>query len=163
LLTTLVPDDAGVAGLLTLMLLIDARRSTRMSNGIAVLLADQDRTEWNSATIARGLAELARAHSFRSAGMFQFQAAVAALHATAPSFQATDCAGIVRLYDVMQRSGRVPRGPRPPRGEPGGLPSGDCAVGQRGRTRTPPSAHQFADLNSGETCIRKRLRQRPGR
>lgn len=103
LLATLVPDDAEVAGLLALMLLIDARRSTRMTGGVAVLLADQDRSGWNAATIARGLAELARAHSFRSAGMFQFQAAIAALHATAPSFETTDWAGIVRLYDVMLR------------------------------------------------------------
>ena len=103
LLTALVPDDAEVAGLLALMLLIDARRCTRLSGGVPVLLADQDRSAWNSATIARGLAELARAHSFRSPGIFQFQAAVAALHATAVSFDATDWAGIVRLYDVMLR------------------------------------------------------------
>jgi RNA polymerase sigma-70 factor (ECF subfamily) len=78
-------------------------RSTRVENGIPVLLADQDRTQWNQATIARGLAELARAHSYQSGGMFQFQAAVAALHATAPSFEETDWAGVVRLYDVMLR------------------------------------------------------------
>lgn len=103
LLVTLAPDDAEVAGLLALMLLIDARRSTRVNGGAAVLLADQDRSRWDSHTIARGLAELARAHALRSAGMFQFQAAVAALHATAPSFEATDWAAIVRLYDVMLR------------------------------------------------------------
>lgn len=103
LLVTLAPDDAEVAGLLALMLLIDARRPTRLHGGAAVLLADQDRSRWDSHTIARGLAELARAHALRSAGMFQFQAAVAALHATAPSFEATDWAAIVRLYDVMLR------------------------------------------------------------
>jgi len=103
LLATLIADDAEVAGLLALMLLIDARRATRLDNGAAVLLAEQDRSRWNTHTIARGLAELARAHSLRSGGMFQFQAAVAALHATAPSFEATDWAGIVGLYDVMLR------------------------------------------------------------
>lgn len=103
LLTTLVPDDPEVAGLLALLLLLDARRDTRVVDGVPVLLADQDRTRWNQATIRRGLAELHRAHSMHSAGMFQFQAAVAALHATAPSFEATDWAGVVRLYDVMIR------------------------------------------------------------
>ena len=103
LLATLVPDDPEVAGLHALLLLIDARRLTRVDNGVPVLLADQDRTRWNQATIGRGLAELARAYTFQSGGMFQFQAAVAALHATAPSFEETDWASVVRLYDVMLR------------------------------------------------------------
>jgi len=103
LLARLTPDDAEVAGLLALMLLIDARRSARLHDGAPVLLADQDRSKWNQATVARGLAELARAHSFRHGGMFQFQAAIAALHVTAESFEATDWASIVRLYDVMLR------------------------------------------------------------
>jgi RNA polymerase sigma-70 factor (ECF subfamily) len=103
LLATLVPDDPEVAGLHALVLLIDARRATRIHDGVPVLLADQDRSRWNRATIGRGLAELARAHAAHSAGMFQFQAAVAALHATAPSFDQTDWAGVVRLYDVMLR------------------------------------------------------------
>jgi RNA polymerase sigma-70 factor (ECF subfamily) len=53
--------------------------------------------------IARGLAELARAHSFRRGGPFQFQAAIAALHATAPTFDATDWSAVLRLYDVLLR------------------------------------------------------------
>ncbi len=103
LLATLVPEDPEVAGLHALLLLIDARRPTRVENGVPVLLADQDRTRWDQATIGRGLAELARAHTLQSGGMFQFQAAVAALHATAPSFEETDWASVVRLYDVMLR------------------------------------------------------------
>ena len=51
--------------------------------------------------IARGLAELARAHSFQRGGPFQFQAAIAALHATAPNFEATDWSAVLRLYDVL--------------------------------------------------------------
>jgi RNA polymerase sigma-70 factor (ECF subfamily) len=51
--------------------------------------------------IARGLAELARAHSFQQGGTFQFQAAIAALHATAPTFEATDWPTVLRLYDVF--------------------------------------------------------------
>lgn len=101
LLAKLVPDDPEVAGLLALLLLIDARRDTRLHDRLPVLLADQDRSQWDQAAIGRGLAELARAHAFQTGGMFQFQAAVAALHATAPSFAATDWAGIVRLYNVM--------------------------------------------------------------
>jgi RNA polymerase sigma-70 factor (ECF subfamily) len=53
--------------------------------------------------IARGLAELARAHSFQRGGPFQFQAAIAALHATAPTFEATDWPAVLRLYDVLLR------------------------------------------------------------
>ena len=51
--------------------------------------------------IARGLAELARAHSFHRGGAFQLQAAIAALHATAPTFEATDWPAVLRLYDVL--------------------------------------------------------------
>jgi RNA polymerase sigma-70 factor (ECF subfamily) len=51
--------------------------------------------------IERGLAELARAHSFHRGGPFQFQAAIAALHATAPTFEATDWPAVLRLYDAL--------------------------------------------------------------
>lgn len=67
----------------------------------AGLLADQDRTRWDQAEIALGLAELARAHAMGRAGPYQFQAAIAALHATAPSVDATDWPAVVRLDDVM--------------------------------------------------------------
>ncbi len=102
LLVELVPDDPEVAGLLALLLLTDSRRATRLDAvGLPVLLADQDRTRWDQAEIARGLAELARAHAMGRAGPYQFQAAIAALHATAPSVDATDWPAVVRLYDVM--------------------------------------------------------------
>ncbi len=103
LLCSLVPDDPEVMGLLALLVLIDARRATRLDGGAPVLLADQDRSQWNRGTIARGLAVLARAHAQRNAGMYQFQAAIAALHATAPSFEETDWNAVVDLYDVMLR------------------------------------------------------------
>lgn len=103
LLVSLVPNDPEVAGLLALVLLTDARRAARVDQHGPVLLADQDRSKWDRATIARGLAELARAHSFGQGGLFQFHAAIAALHATAPSFEATDWAGVLRLYDAMLR------------------------------------------------------------
>jgi RNA polymerase sigma-70 factor (ECF subfamily) len=104
LLCELVPDDPEVAGLHALLLLTDARRPSRLdSHGSPVLLADQDRSLWDQPMIARGLAELARAHSFHHGGPFQFQAAIAALHATAPTFAATDWPAVLRLYDVLLR------------------------------------------------------------
>jgi RNA polymerase sigma-70 factor (ECF subfamily) len=102
LLSRLVPTDPEVAGLHALLLLTDARRPSRLDpEGRPVLLAVQDRSLWDRPMIARGLAELARAHSFQHGGAFQFQAAIAALHATAPSFEATDWPGVLRLYDVL--------------------------------------------------------------
>jgi RNA polymerase sigma-70 factor, ECF subfamily len=104
LLSKLVPDDPEVAGLHAQLLLTDARRSSRLDrHGSPILLADQDRTLWDQPMIARGLAELARAHSFRRGGPFQFQAAIAALHATARTFEATDWPAVLRLYDVLLR------------------------------------------------------------
>lgn len=111
LLSRLVPDDPEVAGLHALLLLTDARRASRMDeHGSPVLLADQDRSAWDRSMIGRGLAELARAHSFHRSGPFQIQAAIAALHATAPSFDATEWTSVLRLYDVLlqrQRSALV--------------------------------------------------------
>ena len=102
LLVELVPDDPEVIGLVALMLLIDARRATRVDgDGVPVLLAEQDRSKWDQAKIARGLAALGRAHALRRGGPFQFQAAVAALHVTAPSFEQTNWTAVRRLYDVM--------------------------------------------------------------
>lgn len=102
LLSRLVPNDPEVAGLHALLLLTDARRPSRIdAHGGPVLLADQDRDLWDRPMIARGLAELARAHSFHRGGPFQFQAAIAALHATAVSFDATDWPAVLRLYDVL--------------------------------------------------------------
>ena len=104
LLSRLAPNDPEVAGLHSLLLLTDARRPSRLDDhGRPILLADQDRSLWDQPMIARGLAELARAHSFHRGGAFQFQAAIAALHATAPTFEATDWPGVLRLYDVLLR------------------------------------------------------------
>lgn len=101
LVAQLTPDEPEVSGLLALLLLIDARRATRTdSTGRPVLLADQDRTRWDRVMIARGLAVLGKAHAARLGGPYQYQAAIAALHATAPSFEVTDWAAIVGLYDV---------------------------------------------------------------
>jgi RNA polymerase sigma-70 factor (ECF subfamily) len=102
LLSRLAPNDPEVAGLHALLLLTDARRPSRLdAHGSPILLAEQDRSLWDRPMIARGLAELARAHSFHRGGPFQLQAAIAALHATAPTFEATDWPAVLRLYDVL--------------------------------------------------------------
>lgn len=102
LMAELVPDDAEVLGLLALLLLSDARRSTRLApDGSPMLLADQDRASWDREEIARGLASLATAFSIGSSGPYQLQAAISALHSTSPSFEETNWAGIVALYDAL--------------------------------------------------------------
>lgn len=102
LLAKLAPNDPEVAGLHALLLLTDARRPSRLDeHARPVLLADQDRSRWDQPMIARGLAELARAHAFQRGGPFQLQAAIAALHASAPTFEATDWPAVLRLYDVL--------------------------------------------------------------
>lgn len=102
LVDRLVPDDADVAGLLALMLLVDARRATRVDgDGFPVLLSDQDRTRWDRQRIGRGLAALTRARGAAGSSPYPFHAAIAALHATAPTFASTDWRGIVALYDAL--------------------------------------------------------------
>ncbi len=104
LLHELVPGDPEVTGLLALMLLTDARRATRVdADGVPVLLADQVRSMWDDGKTQRGLALLAEAHAHGLIGVYQLQAAIAALHTTAPTFGDTDWPGIVKLYDVMLR------------------------------------------------------------
>ena len=86
------------------MLLTDARRATRLDEaGGLVLLVDQDRAAWDRHKVERGLAHLATAYELHEAGPFQLQAAIAAVHATATSFEATDWPLIVRLYDALLR------------------------------------------------------------
>ncbi len=104
LLVELMPDESSLQGLLALMLLTDARRTTRVdASGDLVLLADQDRTQWDAAFITEGLALVDRAltRSRHRAGRFELQAAIAAVHASAPSIDETDWADIVRLYDAL--------------------------------------------------------------
>jgi RNA polymerase sigma-70 factor (ECF subfamily) len=103
LLVELLPEPEAV-GLLALMLLQESRRAARATpEGELVLLADQDRTLWNREQIADGTALVEGALATGRAGPYAIQAAIAALHAAAPSAQATDWAQIVALYDVLQR------------------------------------------------------------
>jgi RNA polymerase sigma factor (sigma-70 family) len=101
-LRTLLPDDADVAGLLALILLTDARRATRLGDdGHLVLLADQDRARWDQAAISEGIALVRTALQRRPPGRFALMAAIAAVHAQAPSWDATDWREIVGLYDLL--------------------------------------------------------------
>jgi RNA polymerase sigma-70 factor (ECF subfamily) len=104
LLSRLMPDEAEVHGLLALMLLHDARRETRVDGlGGYVPLDRQDRSRWDAGRVREGLAALDRAGRLRRSGPYQLQAAVAALHVTAPSPQEIDWAGIAELYAALAR------------------------------------------------------------
>jgi RNA polymerase sigma-70 factor (ECF subfamily) len=102
LLRKLLPEDADVAGLLALILLTDARRETRLGDDEQlVLLADQDRSRWDHAAIGEGLDLVREALRRRPPGRFALMAAIAAVHDEAPSWDATDWAEIVGLYDLL--------------------------------------------------------------
>jgi RNA polymerase sigma-70 factor (ECF subfamily) len=101
-LVDLMPDEPEAIGLLALMLLTDARRPARTAlDGTMIRLADQDRQLWDREMIARGH-ELVRACLRRDQpGPYQIQAAIAAVHADAPTHAATDWSQIVALYDLL--------------------------------------------------------------
>jgi len=102
LLRTLLPTDADVAGLLALILLTDARRATRVGkDGQLVLLADQDRGRWDQSAIREGIMLVREALGRRPPGRFALMAAIAAVHAQAPSWDATDWREILGLYDLL--------------------------------------------------------------
>jgi RNA polymerase sigma-70 factor (ECF subfamily) len=108
LLVELLPEPEAI-GLLGLMLLHESRRQARTTaEGELVLLADQDRSLWSRAQIAEGIALVERALSSRRFGPYTLQAAIAAVHAEAPTAAATDWAQIVGLYDVLARADPSP-------------------------------------------------------
>lgn len=107
LLRELLPDPE-VDGLLALMLLHEARRSSRMRAGELVLLDEQDRSQWDQALIREGRIRVERALRSRRFGPYTLQAAIAALHAEAPSAEQTDWPQIVGLYDVLLRADPSP-------------------------------------------------------
>ncbi|MCC3768827.1 RNA polymerase sigma factor [Streptomyces sp. UNOC14_S4] len=97
-------DHPEVAGLLALMLLHHARRAARTaSDGSLVPLAEQDRARWDTALIAEGVGILQAALARDRLGEFQAQAAIAALHADAPTAEETDWVQIVEWYDELVR------------------------------------------------------------
>jgi RNA polymerase sigma-70 factor (ECF subfamily) len=102
LLCELMPDDAEVWGLLSLMLLHDARRSARIdARGGYVTLDDQDRSLWDQSLIRQGLEALVRALRLRRPGQYQLQAAITALHIQASDAEATDWRQIADLYGTL--------------------------------------------------------------
>ena len=109
MLVTLMPDEPEAMGLLALMLLHDARRTTRVDDtGDIVLLADQDRTRWDGDAITEGVALLDAAMRRERPGPYQVQAAIAACHATAADAADTDWPQIAALYGSLVRMTPTP-------------------------------------------------------
>jgi RNA polymerase sigma factor (sigma-70 family) len=103
-LRDLLPDDSEVAGLLALMLLTDARRAARTGPaGELIPLDEQDRTLWDPALIAEGVALVSDALGKGSVGAYGLQAAIAAVHDEAARAQDTDWPQILALYQVLER------------------------------------------------------------
>jgi RNA polymerase sigma-70 factor (ECF subfamily) len=98
-LAELMPDEPEVSGLLAMMLLHDARRAARFRDGELVLIADQDRSLWDTAQIADGRTALDRALALRGRGPYVVQAAIASLHVDEPP----DWTQIAALYGELAR------------------------------------------------------------
>lgn len=102
MLHELMPDEREVRGLLALLLVTDARRSTRTDDqGNLLLLKDQNRSTWDRAAIHEGHLLVVGALKGGDLGRFALQAAIAALHAVAPSYVETDWSQILKLYDEL--------------------------------------------------------------
>ncbi|HEX6035093.1 MAG TPA: DUF6596 domain-containing protein, partial [Anaerolineales bacterium] len=102
ILVALLPQSAEARGLLALMLLHDSRREARLNtSGELVLLEEQDRSSWDQVRIREGIAVLDEALALYDPGPYQVQAAISALHAEAPSAEATDWRQIAALYATL--------------------------------------------------------------
>jgi RNA polymerase sigma-70 factor (ECF subfamily) len=102
LLAELMPDEPEVMGLLALMLLVESRRGSRTGPGGAlVLLADQDRGQWDHGLISEGQAIVRQCLRGNNPGPYQLQAAINAVHSDAPASAATDWWQILALYDQL--------------------------------------------------------------
>ncbi len=104
LVHTLMPDEPALTGLLALMLLQDSRRATRRDHtGDLILLADQDRSLWRRDLIVEGVTLVGEAlrRTADRPDPYVVQAALAACHALAPSYQQTNWAAVVSWYDVL--------------------------------------------------------------
>ncbi|MGN9910191.1 RNA polymerase sigma factor [Phytohabitans sp. LJ34] len=100
----LLPDDGEVAGLLALMLLTDARRDARSRpDGTLVPIAEQDRRLWHAESIREGIDLVTRSLRDGPVESYQIQAAIAALHAEAPTAGDTDWPQIVALYELLEK------------------------------------------------------------
>jgi RNA polymerase sigma-70 factor (ECF subfamily) len=109
LLERLLPERAEPVALVALLLLHDARRDSRVdAAGDLVLLEEQDRTRWDRAQIAEGLERVERALRSGGATLYALQAAIAALHARAPTAAETDWPQIALLYAELRRFADTP-------------------------------------------------------
>jgi RNA polymerase sigma-70 factor (ECF subfamily) len=100
-LRELMPDEREVSGLLALLLVTDARRATRVdASGRLLRLEEQDRTRWDHGAIAEAHSLIVDGLRGRP-GRYVLQAAIAALYAEAPTYEQTDWAQIVTLYDAL--------------------------------------------------------------
>jgi RNA polymerase sigma factor (sigma-70 family) len=98
----LLPEDAEVTGLLALMLLTDARRPARTAaDGSLIPLDEQDRSRWDSGSVAEGVTLISAVLPEGRPGPYQVQAAIAAVHDEAESMDATDWPQILGLYDLL--------------------------------------------------------------
>ena len=101
---SLLPDDAEVAGLLALMLLLEARRPARTdADGDLIPLPEQERSLWNRDYVAEGLTLLDAAIAVGAVGEYQLQGAIAAVHSRAGRAEETDWPQILALYDLLER------------------------------------------------------------
>jgi len=104
MLHALLPESADIAGLFALLLLTDARRDTRLhADGSLALLADQDRSRWDRSQIVEGITLVREALRVRPPSRYALQAAIAAVHAESPTWEATDWAEIVTIYGVLSQ------------------------------------------------------------
>ncbi len=102
IVASLMPDEPEVAGLLALLLLTESRRASRLApDGSLVILAEQDRTQWDRALIEEGQAIVRWCLRRNQPGAYQLQAAINAVHADARSVEKTDWSQIVALYDQL--------------------------------------------------------------
>ncbi len=104
-LREIMPDEPEVCGLLALMLLQDSRRLARTASGERgpSSLEEQDRSLWDRAEIVEGTALIERTLRIGRVGPFQLQAAIAAVHAEAPTPELTDWRQIAALYELLAR------------------------------------------------------------
>ncbi|MDH4117835.1 MAG: RNA polymerase sigma factor [Acidimicrobiia bacterium] len=108
-LCTVMPDEPEAIGLLALMMLHDARRAARTdATGELVVMEHQDRALWNGAAIGEGLTLVEAALRFGRPGPFQIQAAIAAVHSQAATFDVTDWQQIAALYGELGRHQPTP-------------------------------------------------------
>ena len=102
MLVLLMPDEREVRGLLALLLLTHARRSTRVdAAGRLLLLEEQDRSQWDRVVIDEARAMVTDALRGARPGRFTLQAVIAAMHAEAPTYETTDWPGLLQVYDLL--------------------------------------------------------------